>query len=94
MKLGSGVNPGFASTDLNCIQIKEIVVRLNSHDKLEHISAHLRSQTLLTWVCVEKSENFVAQQIESSTTHLTAIQFAYRIYKILPNSRVRLSSYS
>ena len=28
MKLGSGVNPGFAATDLNCMLIKEIGVRV------------------------------------------------------------------
>ena len=47
MKLGSGVNPGFAATDLICMLIKEIGVRLNSHEGLDYISAHLGSHTLL-----------------------------------------------
>ena len=47
MKLGSGVNPGFAATELNCMLIKEIGVRLNSHEGLDYISAHLGSQELL-----------------------------------------------
>ena len=78
MELGSGVNPGFAATDLTTMLIKEIGVRLDSHEGLDYISAHLGSQTVLTWVCFKKSKNFVAQ-IVSLTTHLTTIQFTYRI---------------